>query len=250
METPTKKGVSLPAYGRAFFLLLLVLFGLWLYRNPQIMDWFAPEAVAPYMRVAGVWAPLMFICAEAIGICLFLPAGPMVILAGALFGPFWGFVYAWIGAQLGGNGAFFIGRSLGRGFVSSMMSKRLKRYDQSIEQNGFAAVLYVRLLNTPFTPVNFAFSLSKVGFKDYLLGTALGSIVPVFVFSFLTGTLREIWITGQWQGLLSPKVILGVALFALSFLLPVIVKRIRLGVPHVGDAVRGVPDLSTKTKRS
>src|SRR4030042_533366 len=86
--------------------------------------------------------------------------------------------------------AFFIGRYLGRDFAASLIGDRLKRYDDAIERNGFAAVLYLRLIYFPFTPMNFGMGLTKVRFRDYFSGTALGIIVGTFVFTFLVGTLK------------------------------------------------------------
>jgi hypothetical protein len=51
--------------------------------------------------------------------------------------------------------------------------------------------------------------------------------VGTFVFTFFIGTLKEIWASGRWEALLTPKVLLSLALFAGSFFIPVVVKRLR-----------------------
>jgi uncharacterized membrane protein YdjX (TVP38/TMEM64 family) len=68
---------------------------------------------------------------------------------------------------------FLIGRYLGGDFAASLIGGRLKRFDDAIEQNGFASVLYLRLANFPFTPMNFGMGLTKVRFSDYVTGTGL-----------------------------------------------------------------------------
>ena len=123
--------------------------------------------------------------------------------------------------------AFFIGRTLGREFAASLIGNRLKKYDDAIERNGFATVLYLRLVYFPFTPMNFGMGLTKVHFGDYLAGTGLGIIVGTFIFTFFIGTLKEIWASGNWGGLVSFKVFFSIGLFIFSFSIPRIIKKIR-----------------------
>ena len=56
--------------------------------------------------------------------------------------------------------------------------------------------------------MNFGMGLTKVRFRDYLWGTALGILVGTFIFTFFIGALKEVWATGQWANLLSGKVFL------------------------------------------
>ena len=135
--------------------------------------------------------------------------------------------HAELGAMAGSILAFFIGRYLGRDFAASLIGHRLKRYDDAIERNGFATVLYLRLLYFPFTPMNFGMGLTKVRFWDYFLGTALGIIVGTFIFTFFVGTIREVWASGRREDLLSWKVFCSVALFVFSFFIPKIIQRMR-----------------------
>jgi uncharacterized membrane protein YdjX (TVP38/TMEM64 family) len=129
--------------------------------------------------------------------------------------------------MLGASGAFFIGRTLGRDFAAGLIGDRLKRYDEAIARNGFATVLYLRLVYFPFTPMNFGMGLTSVRFRDYFWGTGLGILVGTFVFTFFIGTLKEIWVSGDWGRLASGQVLLAVALFLGSFFIPVLLKKWR-----------------------
>jgi uncharacterized membrane protein YdjX (TVP38/TMEM64 family) len=133
--------------------------------------------------------------------------------------------------MIGASAAFWIGRTLGREFAASLIGDRLKRYDDAIERNGFATVLYLRLVYFPFTPMNFGMGLTKVRFADYLFGTGLGIIVGTFIFTFFIGTLKQVWATGNWAELLSFKVFLSVGLFIFSFFIPKIIKAIKGDAP-------------------
>ena len=68
--------------------------------------------------------------------------------------------------------------------------------DEAIERNGFATVLYLRLVYFPFTPMNFGMGLTKVRFWDYIAGTGLGIIVGTFIFTFFIGNSLVGWVGG------------------------------------------------------
>ena len=129
----------------------------------------------------------------------------------------------------GASAAFWIGRTLARDFAASRIGDRLRRYDDAIERNGFATVLYLRLVYFPFTAMNFGMGLTKVRFWDYFWGTALGIIVGTFIFTFFVGTLKEIWASGNWGNLLSFKVFFSVGLFVFSLFIPKIINHFKKG---------------------
>jgi len=212
---------------KAAILLGFIAIAILLVRLPSIKQYLTADDLRRYLDMFGIWAPVMFILIYAAGICLFLPGTLLTGVGAAIFGAYWGFVWVWIGAMLGASAAFFIGRTLGRDFAASLIGNRLKKYDDAIERNGFATVLYLRLVYFPFTPMNFGMGLTKVHFWDYFTGTGLGIIVGTFIFTFLIGTLKQVWVSGDWAGLLSFKVFFSIGLFIFSFSIPRIIKKIR-----------------------
>jgi uncharacterized membrane protein YdjX (TVP38/TMEM64 family) len=196
-------------------------------RFSSLKSYLTPEGLGRFVAMAGVWGPVTFVLVYAVGVCLFIPGTLLTTLGGALFGAYRGFFYVWAGAMLGATAAFWIGRSLGRDLAASLIGDRLRKYDDAIERNGFATVLYLRLVYFPFTPMNFGMGLTRVRFWDYFFGTGLGIIVGVFVFTFFVGTVRDVWRGGDWSGLLSGKVILSVVLFVFSFFIPKILRKIK-----------------------
>jgi uncharacterized membrane protein YdjX (TVP38/TMEM64 family) len=212
---------------KAIFLLIFIVAAILLLRFTPIKSYLTAEALGGFLESAGFWAPLIFILIYTTGVCLFLPGTLLTGLGAAIFGAYWGFVYVWFGAMAGASAAFFIGRTLGREFASSLIGDRLKKYDDAIERNGFATVLYLRLVYFPFTPMNFGMGLTKVHFRDYFIGTGLGIIVGTFIFTFFIGTLKDVWASGNWAELISFKVFFSIALFIFSFFIPKIIKKIK-----------------------
>ena len=212
---------------KAAVLVVFIVTAVIIVRYTPIREYLAPERLGIFLTTAGIWAPLAYIAIYAAGVCLFIPGTLLTAMGAVVFGPYFGFVYVWVGAMVGSSLAFFIGRYLGREFAASLIGNKLKEYDDAIERNGFATVLYLRLVYFPFSPMNFGMGLTKVRFWDYFTGTALGILVGTFIFTFFIGTAKEVWSSGHWEGLLSWEVFLSVALFVLSFFIPKMVKRLK-----------------------
>jgi uncharacterized membrane protein YdjX (TVP38/TMEM64 family) len=224
---PQQKAKGKGPLVKALVLLAFIIGAIVVVRFTPVKGYLTREALGQVLESAGYWAPLLFILVYIVGICLFVPGTLLTTLGAAIFGAYWGFLYVWVGAMIGSSAAFWIGRTLGREFAASLIGDKLKKYDEAIERNGFATVLYLRLIYFPFTPMNFGMGLTRVRFRDYVSGTGLGIIVGTFIFTFFVGTVRDVWASGNWGGLLSFKVIFSVALFVFSFFIPKIIKKLK-----------------------
>ena len=222
---PQKAATGMRPLIKALVLLAFIVASVLIVRFTPVKSYLTREALGQVLESAGYWAPLLFILVYTAGICLFVPGTLLTALGAAIFGAYMGFLYVWVGAMLGASAAFWIGRTLGREFAASLIGDKLKKYDDAIERNGFATVLYLRLIYFPFTPMNFGMGLTRVRFRDYVFGTGLGIIVGTFIFTFFVGTVRDVWVSGNWADLLSFKVFFSVALFVFSFFLPKIIKK-------------------------
>ena len=213
---------------KAFILIALIIVSVYLFQFTSVKDFLTPGGLGHFLEASGFWAPLVFILIHASSICLFLPASILTVIGAAIFGAYWGFLYVWIGAIIGASGAFLIGRTLGRDFMASLIGDRIKKYDDAIERNGFATVFYLRLINIPFTPLNYGMSLTKVHFWDYFFGTGLGIVIGLFILTFLGGVLKQVWVSGNWGGLISTKFFFSIALLIFSFFIPMIIKKLKI----------------------
>ena len=225
LQQPTKK-TSKPIF-KAIVFVAFIAGAIFLIRFTPVKNYLTADALGSFLEGAGLWAPVVYMMIYTVGVCLFVPGTLLTGLGAAIFGAYWGFLYVWIGAMIGAGAAFFIGRTLGRDFAASLVGDKLKKYDDAIERNGFATVLYLRLVYFPFTPMNFGMGLTKVRFWDYIAGTGVGIIVGTFIFTFFIGTLKDVWASGNWEELISFKVFFSIGLFIFSFFIPKIIKRIR-----------------------
>jgi len=212
---------------KAFLFVIFIATVILLFRFTPLKEYLHPQSLKDLFAGSGPLAPLLFILAYGVGVCLFLPATLFTGIGAMLFGTFFGFLYNITGAMLGASAAFYIGRYLGRDFATSLIGDRLARYDKKIADNGFAVTLYLRLLFFPFTPLNFGMALTRISFARYFWGTFFGILAGGFVMTFFFATITEVWSTGQWEKLWGWKSLLSLLLFVASFFIPKAVKHFK-----------------------
>jgi len=214
---------------KALLLVIFIIAALAAVRFTPAEQLLTADRLGIFLQNAGLWAPAVFVVIYTLGVCLFVPGTVLGAMGAVFFGTYWGFVYVWIGAMAGASAAFFIGRYLGRELAASMIGDKLKKYDDAIERNGFATVLYLRLICFPFTPMNFGMGLTKVHFRDYFFGTGLGIFSDNARSGQKIGTLKAAWVSGNWGELLSAKVTFSMALFIFSLFIPQFINRFKQG---------------------
>lgn len=195
-------------------LLLLVGVAIALFFNADIA--WAQESVNPnsfhpqeILRNALQWidnlgtvGAIAFIGLYIVATVAFLPGSILTLGAGVVFGVFWGSVYVFIGATLGATAAFLVGRYLARNLVAQKIADNQKfaAIDQAVGQEGLKIVLLTRLSPVfPFNLLNYAFGITGVSLKDYVIGSVgmiPGTIMYVYIGS-LAGNLAMIGTEGQ-----------------------------------------------------
>lgn len=140
----------------------------------------------------GPLAAIVFIAIYMVATVLFFPASILTLGAGVVFGVVLGSLYVFIGASIGASLAFLVGRYVARGWVEKQIqgNQRFKAIDQAVAEEGIKIVLLTRLSPVfPFNLLNYAYGLTKVSFKDYVLGT-LG-ILPGTIMFVYVGSLAQ-----------------------------------------------------------
>lgn len=145
----------------------------------------------------GAEGAIAFIIIYIIATVAFLPGSILTLGAGVVFGLVWGSLYVFIGATLGAMAAFLVGRYLARSWVASKIAgnKNFTAIDLAVGKAGLKIVLLTRLSPIfPFNLLNYAFGITGVSLKDYLIGSVgmiPGTIMYVYIGS-LAGDLAMI----------------------------------------------------------
>jgi len=116
---------------------------------------------------------LLFIPLYALWVTLLLPGVWASMLAGALYGTWWGSLLVFVGASLGAEIVFLLGRGWLRGWARRQLAAapKLLAVEQAVSREGLRLVLLTRLSPAfPFSLLNLAYGLSEVSLRDYNLG--------------------------------------------------------------------------------
>ncbi len=122
---------------------------------------------------------LAFVPLYALWVTLLLPGVWASMLAGALYGTWWGSLIVFVGACLGAEIVFLLGRGWLRNWARRRLAAtpKLQQVEQAVSREGLRLVLLTRLSPAfPFSLLNLAYGLSEVSLRDYSIG--LVGILP------------------------------------------------------------------------
>lgn len=145
----------------------------------------------------GAVGVIAFILLYIIAVVAFLPASILTLGGGVIFGVVLGSFYVFISATIGATAAFLVGRYLARGWVAKKIAgnRRFQAIDQAVGKEGLKIVLLTRLSPIfPFNLLNYAFVVTEVFLKDYVIGKVgiiFGTIMYVYLGS-LAGSLATL----------------------------------------------------------
>jgi uncharacterized membrane protein YdjX (TVP38/TMEM64 family) len=193
------------------------------YRYTEVGRYLSKDAVRGLVLSFGALGPAVHIFLYAASVTAFVPATVMSIAGAIAFGKVVGAAYNVVGAVLGATASFLVGRYLGRDLAARLIRGRLQELDAAAERNGFSVIFYLRMAYFPFVPLNYGAGLTRIRFRDFFWGTALGIIPGTFIFTYF---LDEVTNIGSAGDLLKPRFLFPLALFAVSFLIPVGVRRV------------------------
>lgn len=146
-----------------------------------------------WLQQMGMWAPVLYILIYSIATICILPSTPLNLTGGAIFGAVWGTVWTSIAAILAAILAFGFSRTIGRSLVERKLAGKWESIDREMQQGGFFYMFAIRLLPLiPYGIVNFAAGLTSIKFRDYLLGTLLGTVPGILPFVMMGAGLTAL----------------------------------------------------------
>jgi uncharacterized membrane protein YdjX (TVP38/TMEM64 family) len=190
----------------------------------QLDKYLEKEQLRQLISSYGLWGPIIYLVIWTLGPALFIPATPILIIGGMVFGPFWGEVYVLFGATAGAIMAFLAARYFARGWVASRLAgTRLMALDDLVAQQGWKIVAFSRLMPIfPYALVNYAFGLTRVSFLSFTVATFLGMFPLTMIYVYFSANLLDLL-----QGRFSLPVMLGAVLVVLAAITPLIYKKIK-----------------------
>lgn len=188
-------------------IICLVATGLSLY----LLGGINPEQLQLWLKQAGIWAPIIYILIYTIATILVMPSTALNLTGGAIFGPWLGTLWTSIGAIVAAVVAFIFARTSGREFVARRLAGKWQAMDTEMQQGGLFYMFAIRLLPIiPYGLVNFAAGLTSIKFRDYLLGTILGTVPGILPFVLLGSSGLQAIRTGDILPLFGALALTGI----------------------------------------
>jgi uncharacterized membrane protein YdjX (TVP38/TMEM64 family) len=149
----------------------------------EVRDW--GEDLGDFAYVAFV--PLFAVANFVIGWPILAGA------AGLLFGTAVGTPLALAGVTAAALLQMLVSRRLAGGHHGALLPERTRAVEDFLTRHGAIAVMESRIVPLlPYGVVNFSAGLTRLGFRDMALGTAIGAAPKVFAYTALGGSLSNL----------------------------------------------------------
>ncbi|MEP7344094.1 MAG: DUF547 domain-containing protein [Gemmatimonadaceae bacterium] len=174
------------------------------------------DAIQRVQDVKGI--TVWFVLAYALVAGLGLPATPLTLAGGAIFGTALGSGLNWMGAVAGATIGHLLAKQLGSAGLKRLLGRNAAKLESFSKHLTFATILRLRLIPvTPFNLLNFASGLARVPLRAYVPATAIGIIPGTIIFTFFSDSLIG-GVAGAKTHALLRVSIAGALLILISFL--------------------------------
>jgi len=183
---------------------------------------FGRDTIAAFLKwvqQTGPWGAALFGVAYIPAAVLLVPASVMTLGAGFVFGVAKGTAIASLGSTAGAAAAFIVARTVGHDFVVRRTAAwpTLDAVTRAVESDAFKVVLLTRLSPLfPFNLLNYAFGLSSVPFRTYLLASWIGMLPGTMMYTYLGSAAQTVpaLLAGDLHRTQGQQVLFGVGLVA------------------------------------
>lgn len=154
-------------------------------RLPEFADWLKDKGALGAVLVGSVYA---------LATVLLVPAAPLTLAIGFLYGPLAGTAIVSPASVLGATAAFLLGRTLLRKPLERKFGRtaRFRALDAAIERNGLRILVLTRLSPIfPFVVLNYLFGLTRLPLLPYVLGSFLAMLPGTFLYVYLGSTVQD-----------------------------------------------------------
>jgi len=183
------------------------------------------EKLESVITLLGVWGPLAFILIYIFITITILPAIPITVAGGIIFGPVMGVVYTAMGAGLGLSFSFLIARYIARESIEKKFGNTpiFKKIDQGVRKDGWFILAITRLIPIfPFGIQNYVYGLTSIGFFKYMILSIIFVLPGSSVYVMLAGAFTS----GDKAIVLKYSITASLIFFGLMLITRIIKKKI------------------------
>lgn len=146
------------------------------------------ESVLAFAAGRGAWSGVVLALVWVPAAVLLVPGALLTLGTGFLLGVGWGTVVVSVGSTAGAVAAFGVGRWLARDWARRRIAgrARVEAIDRAVAEEGLKVVLLTRLSPVfPYNALNYAYALTGVSLRDFLLGSWIGMLPGTLMYAYL-----------------------------------------------------------------
>ena len=177
-------------------ILATILLTVYLYQRGYLTD---VKKLRAAMHRYGNWSPLIFVLLQIIQVAIpILPGGVSTLAGVVIFGPFWGFIWNYIGICIGSVLGFHIARRFGRPALETFFSpKALANYEHWTNSDSKFAKYFAWAIFLPIAPDDllcYIAGTTSMTYKQLSLIILLGNPASILAYSLgLTTVLSKLF---------------------------------------------------------
>jgi len=155
----------------------------------------------------GPWGPIAFAVLYVLAAVFFVPGFILTLGAGVIFGVLKGSLIVIFSATLGATVAFLCGRFLARDWIARKIedNPKFKAIDEAVGFEGWKIVGLTRLSPVfPFNLLNYAFGVTRVSIRDYVLASFFGMMPGTVMYVYIGSLIGDLATLGTGDRSRSP----------------------------------------------
>lgn len=160
-------------------------------KSSGITDYVTIDQLTLLLQRNLVTSSVIFILIFCLANLLYIPGWIIISAPILVLPPLTAYFLILAGAISACCSSFFLIGLFGKGLLNDLDNKYANKALQKLEENPLLAIFILRVLMQTNPALNYTLSLSKVKFKDYLLGTILGLPIPVAIYCLFYDILTD-----------------------------------------------------------
>jgi uncharacterized membrane protein YdjX (TVP38/TMEM64 family) len=137
------------------------------------------ERIRTAVQAAGWWGAVLFVALFCVGELVHVPGWVFMAAGTIAYGFLGGFLLGTVGALCSCSMSFFIVRAVGGRPLGAIRWRWARKLLAQLESHPLRTVIVLRLVFWVGPQLNYALALSNVRFRDYLVGSAVGLVLPL-----------------------------------------------------------------------
>ncbi len=176
------------------FALVAIGFIVWLYGFGG-KDLFTLDNMVTFLNNIegyGILVPIVYVIFYWLVCLFFIPATPITLLGGLIFGPVKGTMLISFASTTGATLSFLVAKTVGRDAIIKKFgdSTTFKKIDQGVKENGWRMLMITRLVPIfPFNLQNYLYGLTDISTGTYMLVSWLCMLPGTIAYAVLAGSI-------------------------------------------------------------